>query len=743
MRLSIIIVAVTVLSTLCILGQTVDRVVSILDHRFLSPASQVLHQGRVYTSYYDRPGVRVFDSTLSSSREIDDLRETLAGELFRVGGQLLVKSIDGNLYGLDESTGQWPLVGNYECISHQYDSDLFVLSGSEVFSLEFNAGSWQSRRIGRVASSTRPVAAFVVVGDTIVYAHANSIDIIVATLSGSFVRSVASHSPVDRLQLFGDGLIAISAIQRTSQVLRSGSLLQGQIEYLYHQNSLVSLTHAAPFNSANGRGLIGTFSTYGSDPREGVYVIRSLDSIVRRRDLDSICPVTIRATMHEDRFVLSEYGRIAIVDAGGAVTEVDWFVDSTFAFSGMSFTKDGVPLFCGQAKFRNNAYPAIFPTSEQDSVRVVEVEEASKQLLIRVLQLENGPEVSFCSFGIFTRQNNEDWKSAYPVRSGISRGTIDIVNDSIIVCRSIARRLLLSTNKGVSWREIAIDGYFWQMTPVLASGESMFIYEPGTLWKVDLTDLADSISPPRVNISIGVQQRLFACSGEVVEMVTARSDTDPSFNPEFYTYLICHRWNTTTMQLDSVRHDLANPLTSAGLNYIVRNDTAYIWDYLQRRLLAVTYDGIVYDTSFTGSTFGVLRNEFFSTVATDNEGNPWLFTSGQTMGFKLDPSKSVVSSVQEYYGPLYVSSVRPNPAADNVNVTVGRFPAADDSNMKLYLVDMQGRTVRDYTHMLTRFPSPTSTQDVSINVDDLPSGMYLVVIENRQGKSVKKLMVSP
>jgi hypothetical protein len=112
-------------------------------------------------------------------------------------------------------------------------------------------------------------------------------------------------------------------------------------------------------------------------------------------------------------------------------------------------------------------------------------------------------------------------------------------------------------------------------------------------------------------------------------------------------------------------------------------------------------------------------------------------------GFKLDPSRSIVSSVHEYYEHLYVSSVRPNPATDDVDVTIGRFPAADDESMKLYLVDIQGRKVRDYTQLLTRFPAPNSTQDVRINVDDLPMGMYLVVIENSQGKSTRKLMVNP
>lgn len=739
-----VMIALLALSAVCSRGQTVEGPVSILDHRFLAPSSQIVHEGQLFVSYYDRPGVRVFDPQLTSSKEVEELNGTLAGDLFHIGDNLLIKATDGSLYGMDISSKKWLPLGMFDCVSHQYDRDLFVLNGDEVSALELSDGTWQQRFVGKVKLSSRPVVAFVVIGDTIVYAYANSPDIVIATTDGKLVRSVASHSPVEKLQLFGDGLIAISAIQRTSQVLRSNSLSKGSIEYLYHNGLLVSLTNATPFVSNSDSGLIGAFLVYGSDPREGIYVARSLEHIERRLDLDSILPNTIRATVHGDRFLLSEYGRFALVNSNNDVTHVGWFGDSVFTTSaGVSFTQSGSPYLCGQAKFSDNTYPAILPANENDSVRVLEIEQARRQTLVRHVQLVNGPEVAFCSYGIYTRQGNTEWTLAFTSMADILSRQIDIVNDSIIVCRPTARKIVISTNKGLTWREILIDGYLFQMTPVLVSGETMFLYEPGTLWKVDLRELADSISPPKFSVPVGYQQRLFSCTREVVSMVTARSETDPAFNPTHYSHLVCHRWNSTTMQVDSVRHELAAPMRSEDLNFFVRRDTAYIWCSLQRRLLAVTYEGIVYDTTFAQSAFGVLRNEYLSKVATDNQGNPWLFSTGQVTGFKLDPSRSIVSSVHEYYEHLYVSSVRPNPATDDVDVTIGRFPAADDESMKLYLVDIQGRKVRDYTQLLTRFPAPNSTQDVRINVDDLPMGMYLVVIENSQGKSTRKLMVNP
>lgn len=271
----------------------------------------------------------------------------------------------------------------------------------------------------------------------------------------------------------------------------------------------------------------------------------------------------------------------------------------------------------------------------------------------------------------------------------------------------------------------------------------MYAHSQGDVWALDMRDLADSVAPPQIHIAPGPHQRLYACTPKDVQIVSARSDIDPNYQPDYYTHLVCHRWSPSMQRLDSTSHSLDKPLKSNGLIVIVRKDTAYFWNAVQRRILAVTYEGVAFDTILRSETFSPFSDQPLSTVVYDNVGTPWLFASGMVTGFKLDPSSSIVTSVEDYYDYMYVGSIRPNPARDNVSVTLGRFPAAVESNVQLYLVDLQGTIVRNFTDRLVPFSGPTSTQTVQINVDELPWGVYLVVIENAQGKSVGKLIVTP
>ncbi len=744
MKLYLTAIVIFVLSTICANAQLVDGPYSLLDYRFLAPASQSLHRGQLYVSYHDRGGLMVFDTALKTPSHIDALSKELVAHLFRVGDVQMVASTGGGIRYLDESNAQWQLLGEFDCLPFVDGNKMYVLSDGNVSLFQYSGVSWVDTAVGRIDAGVSKVSSFVIVGDTIVYAVWNSKDITIATLDGSVLHSVESHSPVDGLLLLGDGSIAISANYRTSQILRTASLAFGSIDYLYYRSSLLSLTNATAFQSNGKRGIVGTFHVLGADPRKGVYVVVTPDSIEKRSDLDSVVDDVILATLQDDRWVLSTYRHIAVVDGQGAITRARWYQDTALGISsGVSFSANGMPFLCGDVKYNGRMQPLMYPTTDSEQIMVLPIAHEKALQLIRYVHLNGGPEVAFCSQGIFTKDRSDLWTTAYITISNFRSHDIDVVNDSIIVCRSIARRLLISTDKGLTWQSSIIKDYLTQMTPVISSGKTMFAHAGGIIWAIDLDNLADSITPSIADISQGFHQRLFTCTPDEVTSITARSDSDPKYNPDLYTHLVCHRWNYVDGRIDSVTHILAIPLTSGGLRVFVRKDTAYLWDFLQRRLLAVTYAGIVYDTTLPASAFGPYGDQPLPYVVADNQGNPWLFANGQVTGFRLNPSTAPVTSVQDYYDYLYVSSIKPNPASDNVRVTLGRFPAAIDDGMRLYLVDLYGNIVRNYTQLLLPFPGPSSTQDVQINVDELPRGMYLIVVENRQGKSVGKVVVTP
>jgi hypothetical protein len=737
-------VVLLVLSTVCVFSQTVEGPISTLDYRFLSPASQALHNGRLFTSYYDRGGILEFHDSLKRAVWVSGFERIRASQLFHCGDELVASTVDGSIRRYNDSSSRWELIGTYSCQPFVVDDVMYVLSNDSVLLLRRAGSMWTDSVVGSISTGYDDVNSLIVVGERIVYSKRNSTTIFIALLSGALQRMVQSPYPVDGLSILADGSIAITSFYRTSKVLRADSIDAGTVSNLEYKSSILSLANASWFHSSSMRGLVGSFSVYGSDPREGVYVVFTPDSIVKRADLDTMVEKVVLVTIQDGNTILSSYRQLCIVDGNGMSTRARWFQDTSLGISsGVSFTTSGTPFLCGDATIDGSTFPVLYPVSDSSDIRVLPISDKSGGLLIRYVRLHGGPEVAFCSFGIFTKSGSDSWKKVVTTKADLQSRHIDVVNDSTIVCRSPANLILVSTDKGSTWRSITIKDYLWDMTPVISSGTSMYAHSQGDVWALDLNNSSDSVAPPHVRISPGSDQRLYACSPYDVQIVSARSDVDPSYRPKFYTHVVCHQWTPAIPRLDSTSHRLDTPMESSGLVIIVRKDTAYFWNSVHRRLLAVTYNGIISDTTIQPGVFAPFSDQPISSVVYDNAGTPWLFASGLVTGFRLDPSSPVVTSINDYYDYMYVGAIHPNPAEDNVTVTLGRFPAAVENNVQLYLVDMQGSVVRNFTDKVMRFSGPLSTQTVQINVDGLPWGMYLVVIENSQGKSVGKLIVTP
>ena len=458
--------------------------------------------------------------------------------------------------------------------------------------------------------------------------------------------------------------------------------------------------------------------------------------------LDSIIQNVSLATIHDDTWVLSTRSHICIVE-DNKVSHTQWFADSSFGFSGgISFTSSGQPFRCGTVSYGSTSRPTIFPNTSTGILNVLPITNKKMGLLTRYIQLEGGPEVAFCSYGIFAKNGSEPFTQVATSKSNLEAKDIDIVNDSTIVNHSNAMQFLISQDKGLTWKTVYLKGYVWRMTPVLAAGTTMYAHAAGDIWAIDLRNLADTITVPQVHIPSAGMQRLFSCTPEVVHAISVISTLDSATKLNSSTHLVLYKWNHVTSNLDSVSFTLGKPLAVGFPIVIARDDTAYVWHAVERRLVAVTYSGIAFDTTLPSAMFGAYGDLLSKEISYDNQGNPWL-SVGQTMLFKFSPGKSIISSVQDYYEHLYISTIRPNPVTSSARVTLGRFATAVEDGARLYLADIRGSIVRDFTNELTAFPGPVSTQDVQINVDGLPWGMYFIIIENRQGKSIGKVVVTP
>ncbi|MBV6462859.1 MAG: hypothetical protein OKBPIBMD_00275 [Chlorobi bacterium] len=732
------------------LAQTVGRPVSILDYRFLVPTTQAVHNNRLFLGFNERHGLYEGDIDNLKMTQSEQFFDIPVRRLFRFDHMQRLLTGTDELYYYNNSRLRWEKIGDYVCTQYGDGNRLFALGNEEVVELTFNGDDWKSTHIASLPNHGSEVISFAIVRDTLVYAEKGSKNLIIATLSGQIVRTIETfNTAIDELLMMDDGTVGIASLYQLSQILSPDSLASGGLRYLYYEQNKqrpLGLTSATSFCINGQRGVIGIVAPpfgFGSDPRAGIYEITHPDFVGRRQDLDSMFTNPSRIQRQDESYILSTRGCLMLIDGSGKVSKVNWLADTLVGFSGdISFSANGQPFTTGLATVDTNRFPAMFPTSDSQGITVLPSSEAGSYPLIRYVHLEGGPEVAFCNYGIFKKEGIGQWIKVMDVNGGINNKRIVVLNDSTIVCNSKFRHIILSTDKGRTWTTREIDKQQAYVSSAIASSRTLYCLSQGRIWASNYTTSSNPTAPVVLALTPSAHQYLFECSNSVVKCITARFDADPSQQSLGYTSLVCHQWNIESGQLDSAVHSLSKPLSNSfGLTMFAQNDTAYLWDSPQRRLLAVTYNGIVYDTTLPASAFGPLGNEQLPYIFQDNNGNPWLFNTSLVTGFRLYPSVGTPTGILDYYNYLYVQDLHPNPATQNVTVTIGRFTAATEATMRLLLYDATGNIVRDYTPQLKSFSGPISRQDVRINIAGLPAGLYFVVIANEQGMHARKLVV--
>jgi len=77
--------------------------------------------------------------------------------------------------------------------------------------------------------------------------------------------------------------------------------------------------------------------------------------------------------------------------------------------------------------------------------------------------------------------------------------------------------------------------------------------------------------------------------------------------------------------------------------------------------------------------------------------------------------------------------VQPNPASDFLRISLGQ---ALDGQVQLQLIGADGRTVLRHN-----MDSVAEGQIITLDVQQVPAGVYMVRLENGAGSSVKKVVI--
>jgi len=110
-----------------------------------------------------------------------------------------------------------------------------------------------------------------------------------------------------------------------------------------------------------------------------------------------------------------------------------------------------------------------------------------------------------------------------------------------------------------------------------------------------------------------------------------------------------------------------------------------------------------------------------------------------TIDFSSD--SSTTSFKDQALQHFYLSSISPNPASLSIKADIGKFGTANRTGLTLQLCAMGGWIEKDFTLQIPQFSTGRETHTITLDISDVASGPYLLVIKNSQSTDAVKVMV--
>ena len=138
-------------------------------------------------------------------------------------------------------------------------------------------------------------------------------------------------------------------------------------------------------------------------------------------------------------------------------------------------------------------------------------------------------------------------------------------------------------------------------------------------------------------------------------------------------------------------------------------------------------DGIHWFTANTQKVNPSARYEFM-------DENPVCLSYYRIKAYDLDGKmvETATKSVLRRCNKFGISNVFPNPAAASVQVM---FETLTDENVNIQIIDLNGRVLLSQNENVT-----TGINQKQLNIDALPSGTYMIVLQNESNKSISKFV---
>ena len=308
------------------------------------------------------------------------------------------------------------------------------------------------------------------------------------------------------------------------------------------------------------------------------------------------------------------------------------------------------------------------------------------------------------------------------------------LSDSLFIASVGGNRIALSLNGGLDWSTRILKGVFGGFYRARLLADYVALDGGLGTFVVPLFTTDDTVTPVRlVDDSWAIKT-----SGDTIISVGFTNDAPPST-----TQTITFRKQLGTSIIASNGITISQPVKLQGSQLMQYRDGVLLYDRLTSRLLFLKDRSIALDTMLPWYKRQPFQSNTSTSVALSGERKLIRCLPDLGVWDEIDVAEilGATSVVDQNIFHFYLDHVRPNPSSTQINVDVGKFVTADRSLVTLQLCAMDGQVVRDFTSQLPPFGSGNEKHPLTLDISNVASGPYLLVVRNSQNAHSFKVVI--
>jgi len=691
----------------------------------------------------------VFDSTLKFVRSLAEVRNMLIEQSFEYRGDLFFRTSDNKML-IKGLGGIWQRFSFGNCRVF-LDNELkpYVLSESGISTFERIGIEWSVRSTGYEAPFADSVDRFAILRDTILLSFRSE---------DSPLRYYSDGLLVGESRIFGGELI-FNTLFGNRLIMSNGayvylapanSLLKEKWEPIREDTTVLVTLGCLPRYQKDSRlyftsqsASIGNYQTYYIDSNGSA--IQANDSIqkhsVRANNVYGDSDATYitysdrSVSRLRDETVAIAEGLLAKGSSLGNISTI--LHKGKFVTTALYSTTKGSNQSGSASLIYIDSAGIVFPFGEFNA------ESPTKSSrIVQMYETQLGTEIIVTDAEIVVKSKKAQmWellRSFLPKR--ISSGSVHQPLPGMFV---IGGQIMFSTDNEETWKNVVVNGLKWSVESAVANENRLWLKDYFNLYYVDLPLKSDTVTATQLAYSarnfspklIGlIDGKITLVGVDVWEGVNVNSGVVKSLYQIFV--------DPITTELDSSVVQLSTP--STGLRTFNFNGEVGLYRLTDQQFSTLHSDFETAPISIASDSTSTVSDIGLSDIHTVDDSTFVVASAVNNVQYTVSLKRSQVSSVESIDQNIihvYIDQLYPNPASIKTTLQFGRHNTADPASTQLQLVDMSGAVVKDFTKKVD-FNIPAGTlQTVTLELDEVASGNYLLVMRNKGISDARILIV--